>query len=514
MTSAKLPDQIIVGSFFLETLTTGMYENPFHCIREYIQNSFDSVNDAAADNLIRRDAGKVTITVTGSGSRQSISVRDNGAGASLESAIEAFVSLGASRKRPQKHAGFRGIGRLAGIAYCTTLRFTTKAADEVEASVISFDCAKLRGFMAPGATPRNVSDVIRESVNVSRLPETKGEHFTDVEMVGLTGTGLEFAKPELLTPYLSQYCPTDYSSAFPFADQIRKFAEGFGHPLPTIEVELRVKRDRARITKAYKKSYPTTGSQEVSTLTRIEPVGGKENGWFGWFGISNFPGEIPDGTVAGVRFRQKNIQIGDAAIIEKIASTLTKKGSDRRLQRWAVGEIFVVNTGVVPNARRDGFEDNEAWRNIQGDVKTLVAGSIVKHVRATSKNRNALKRATKIVAEQKAKLESDGPISATERHELDEELEQQLSRIEKAIGAGADSKEASELVSQIKTLRESLRKLPPLAPGKGSTEAAASAEAVQERVLAVVRELLTARLGKPKATSLMKAIRKRLHDGK
>jgi molecular chaperone HtpG len=512
MTNVTLPAQITVGSFFLETLTTGMYEDAFHCIREYVQNSFDSLNDAVAANLIKEDAAKVTISVTGTGTKQSISIRDNGAGASLESAIDAFVSLGASHKRPQKHAGFRGIGRLAGIAYCTTLRFTTKAAEETESSVISFDCAKLRGFMAPGATPRNVSDVIRESVTVSRVSERKSEHFTEVEMVGLTGTGIEFAKAELLTPYLSQYCPTDYSSAFPFADQVRKFAEGFGNPLPTIEVELRVKRDRIRITKAYKKSYPTTGSQEVSALTRIEPVGGKENGWFGWFGISNFPGEIPDGTVAGVRFRQKNIQIGDSAIIESIASTLTKKGSDRRLQRWAVGEIFVVNTGVVPNARRDGFEDNEAWRNIKSDVKTLVAGSIVKHVRATSKNRNALKKASKVVAEKKAKLEVDAPISPTERHELDEELEQQLVRIEKAIGAGADAKEASDLVSQIKTLREDIRKLPPLPPGKGG--AVPSPEVVQEHVLAIVRQVLIERLGRPKATSLIKAIKKRLKDKK
>jgi len=199
--------------------------------------------------------------------------------------------------------------------------------------VIIFDCAKLRGFMAPGATPRQVSDVIRESVTATRVAARTGEHFTEVEMSGLTDAGLEFAQSERLTPYLSQYCPTDYSSSFPFGDQITKYAEGFGHPLPMIEVELRVKRDRTLITKAYKKSYPTTGSQEVSTLSRIEPVSGRENGWFGWFGISNFPGEIPDSTVAGVRFRQKNIQIGDAGIIESVASTLTPKGSDRRLQR-------------------------------------------------------------------------------------------------------------------------------------------------------------------------------------
>jgi len=145
-------------------------------------------------------------------------------------------------------------------------------------------------------------------------------------------------------------------------------------------------------------------------------------------------------------------------------------------------------------------------------VKALVAGSVVKHVRATSKNRNALKRASKVVAEQKAKLEADGPISASDRHELDAELEQQLARIEKAIGAGADAKEASEIVAQIKTVREELRKLPPIRSEKAGHDTPSPAS-VQERVLTVVKEVLTEKLGRAKTTSLIKAIRKRLRTG-
>ena len=83
MPALTLPAQITIGSFFLETLTTGMYENPLHCLREYVQNSFDAIHDAVGAQLIGADDGKVTVSVTGAGAHQNISIRDNGAGASF-----------------------------------------------------------------------------------------------------------------------------------------------------------------------------------------------------------------------------------------------------------------------------------------------------------------------------------------------------------------------------------------------------------------------------------------------
>jgi hypothetical protein len=521
MTEVALPDQITVGSFFLETLTTGMYESPFHCIREYIQNSFDAIHDAIAADLLRPADGRVVVTISGTGARQILSIRDNGAGAPLNEAVERFVSLGASHKRPQRHAGFRGIGRLAGIAYCTTLRFRTKASGEAEATILSFDCAKLRGFMAPGAEPKGVSDVIRESVTASQVSDRDAEHYTEVEMIGLTGAGLEFIDPSKLGPYLSQYCPIDYSGQFPFGDQIRKYAEGLGHPIPTLEVELRIRRDHLRITKPYKKSYPPPaddpGTRDPSTLIRIEVVSSQENGWFGWFGVSNFPGEIPDLNVAGIRFRQKNIQIGDSTLIESIAASRGGRGSDRRLQRWAVGEIFVVNTAVVPNARRDGFEDNETWRRIRDDMRA-VTGSVVKLIRASSKNRNVLKRASKAVAEKKKTLQ-EASDSAT-RQAVDEELASQLSKIERAVKGGADAKEASELVAQIKEIQESLRDLPKPKSQDSALGAQAGPGSLEEDVddddepwlLELVREVLEEKLEAGLAAEIMTAIYERLGD--
>ena len=222
------PDPIEVGSFFLETLTTGMYENPFHCIREYVQNGFDAIQDAIRAGVLSADDGRILISIEGTQRTPSLSIRDNGAGIPSAKAYTTLVSLGASRKTPALHAGFRGIGRLAGIAYCTTLRFTTSAHGEDVATVVEFDCGHIRSFFSPGAEPVDVREVVRSSVKTWTTEANPVEHFTEVEMRHLVNLGTEFVEMELLQPYLRQVCPVDYPDGFEFADRVRSLAEGFG----------------------------------------------------------------------------------------------------------------------------------------------------------------------------------------------------------------------------------------------------------------------------------------------
>lgn len=40
------------GKFLLEILTKGMYSNPMHVYREYIQNSSDAIDKAIADGIL------------------------------------------------------------------------------------------------------------------------------------------------------------------------------------------------------------------------------------------------------------------------------------------------------------------------------------------------------------------------------------------------------------------------------------------------------------------------------
>ncbi|MGE4302616.1 MAG: ATP-binding protein [Novosphingobium sp.] len=457
--AAPVTEDIQVGSFFLETLTTGMYEDPFHCIREYVQNGFDAIQDAIRAGDLAADDGRILISIGGSPRAPSLSIRDNGTGIPAARAYSTLVSLGASRKTPALHAGFRGIGRLAGIAYCTTLRFTTKARGENVATIVDYDCGRVRGYFSPGADPVDVRDVVRACVSRSTIEADAQDHYTEVEMIQLVNLGTEFVDLDKLQPYLRQVCPVEYPDTFDFADRVRSLAAGVGETLPVVHVETRQKRERVHVLKPYKNSYPTGRKNVFSRLHDVEVFSSKEHGWFGWIGVSNFPGEIVDETAAGVRFRIKNIQIGNAEIIESLAEELTAAGTERRLQPWAVGEIFVTNSQVVPNARRDGFEDSAAWRTLRRDIKEQVVRRIIKLVRGASSTRTAMKNLSDALKRLSGHVSAE-TMTAERRDQLEAEIKRHLQTLatpERLLGA--DPKEVSALTSSFKELRERLAKI-------------------------------------------------------
>ena len=46
-------ENIIIGKHTLESLTSGMYSDPFVIYREYIQNSADSIDEAIETGLLK-----------------------------------------------------------------------------------------------------------------------------------------------------------------------------------------------------------------------------------------------------------------------------------------------------------------------------------------------------------------------------------------------------------------------------------------------------------------------------
>lgn len=464
-------NEVQVGSYSLETLTTGMYENPFHCIREYVQNAYDAIRAARASGILAPDTGLVTVSISGSASRPTLSVKDDGEGIRSAEAISTLVSVGASKKRSNVNAGFRGIGRLAGIAYCATLRFTTTARGEATATIVEFDCGRMRGYMRPGAEAQDVKEVIKLCVRTGTTSAKEDDHSTEVEMVGLTGIGLEFVEIERLVPYLRQVCPADYSDRFGQAPRIRTFADSLGHPIGAVEVETKYKRERTQILKAYDDVSPTSDPKKPSAIADIELITSAELGWHGWIGKSNFKGEITDDMVAGVRFRIKNIQVGGSEIIEDLGAELTTGGTEGRLQRWAVGEIFITNPSVVPNARRDGFEDGAAWRDIRKDVKARVARRVVTLVRAASTSRKTLKSIASEISTVALSLNRDSIDDATS-DKIAATIDRLLSRLRPDKLSGGDPNEIGEQTSKLKSLKDKLVELKSRPPKTDKTQGA------------------------------------------
>ena len=105
----------IAGKFLLEILTKGMYSNPMHVYREYIQNSSDSIDKAIEAGVLQAAEAEIHIFIDDK--ERNIVIRDNGLGILLDIAKIKLMNVGASDKDGITERGFRGIGRLGGLAY-------------------------------------------------------------------------------------------------------------------------------------------------------------------------------------------------------------------------------------------------------------------------------------------------------------------------------------------------------------------------------------------------------------
>ena len=141
--------EIKVGKYTLESLTTGMYNDPKITYREYIQNSVDSLEEAVRLGIISKNEMRIDIVVDSE--EDIISIKDNGVGIESEKAYSILTNIGNSTKRHSMNRGFRGIGRLGGLSYCDTLRFVTSYKGENIKTIIEFDCKRLRQLLVPGA---------------------------------------------------------------------------------------------------------------------------------------------------------------------------------------------------------------------------------------------------------------------------------------------------------------------------------------------------------------------------
>ena len=133
-----MDENIKIGKYTLESLTTGMYSDPKIIYREYIQNSVDALEMALQAGLLEPQDVRIDIVVDAENAY--ISIRDNGTGINSKSAVSTLLNIGSSQKRHSNNRGFRGIGRLGGMSYCGRLVFTTSAENETTKTIVEFDC--------------------------------------------------------------------------------------------------------------------------------------------------------------------------------------------------------------------------------------------------------------------------------------------------------------------------------------------------------------------------------------
>lgn len=402
-----------IGAFVLETLTLGMYGEPRHTLREYVQNSFDGIRAAQRTRFLT-ERGKVTISM----GEDEITIRDNGMGVSTSQAWKTLTSIGASKKDRQRDAGFRGIGRLAGMAYCDELIFRTTFPGEAEISTLTFDCDALLKAMNPDeGGDVELSGLLSRSIRMTTTADEtqKDQHFFEVALRGLSKAPEILKNADEVRDYLAETVPVDFHPDWERRKAIEdRYRSNFGTSLETIDVFVKADESAEQIFKHYGESYEHAKGE--MDLESIEYFSGSGNRFWAWVGTMSESAAVTDWRTRGLRVRVRNIQVDGTEISESLFSRV--KPSYGRFSTYYVGEIYIDPESVIPNARRDGFEENKDWLDIRSELITSVCQPLA--ARAYSASQLGQLDVDKVVGEINDLIERGNAIADSTKSSYDQ----------------------------------------------------------------------------------------------
>lgn len=424
--------EVQVGKYTLESLTTGMYSDPKIVYREYIQNSVDSLENALRQGIIEQSSMRIDIIVSEENS--CISIRDNGTGIKSSEAQDTLMNVGNSKKRNANNRGFRGIGRLGGMSYCDTLIFSTSYEGENCKTIVTFDCKKLKKLLVPGQyEDLSLSAVLGEITAIEVQPEKTGKHYFVVEMENVSGSS-DLLNIDVAKSYISQVAPLPYQTRhFIYISQLKEYL--IDHDYSLEEFPIFVGEEETDLEPVYKPNKSRFRADrnkktvdEILSMAYFDVTIDGELYALGWYGNCGWYGFLSDREISGLRVRKGNILIGDS-------KTLNGIFKESRFNGWTQGEIFVVTDKLVPNARRDDFEQNEAYYQFIDTLSTGVAVDIARAIRDASQTRNdpsmkVLKEMDKKISEATA-ITLEGFNSSVDKDKLVEELETAVEKLKK-----------------------------------------------------------------------------------
>ena len=376
-------EKIIIGKHTLESLTSGMYSDPYVVFREYIQNSVDAIDTAIKRGILKNGEDQIVVQLRPT--EQEIIIRDNGTGIACSEAEKVLISIGNSQKTADSSRGFRGIGRLAALSYCKQVVFQTSFFGENKATIITIDANKLSDLLLDSSDlDVSVVDVLQKVYEVKTKQEKEDAHYFVVRLIGVDENSRLNAHDDVVD-YLSQNTPVPYAPEFVWGKEVCNRLSKEGYDIQSYNIMVQFGTKVQVIYKPYKdKVLVDKGKSIYDAIQDIELVKiERPNGTLvaiGWLAITNYRGSIYDKSVKGIRLRKGNILVGDH-------QTLNVAFKDARFNGWSMGEIYATDKELIPNARRDNFEKNQAYFILFEQI-SLLAATITKKIRSASLKRN------------------------------------------------------------------------------------------------------------------------------
>lgn len=454
-----------IGKNILDNLTTGMYSDSRVIYREYIQNACDQIDLAEKMDILAQGEGQVDILIDNS--KRYISILDNATGVKSESFIEDLGDIANSNKQIGQNKGFRGIGRLCGLAYCKTLKFKTSYLGESVASIMTCDAKKMREMLVENKK-YTIDEIWEAIVKYDTKPEEEDKHYFEVEMIDINRENTDLLNEKRIKEYLNFVAPVPYKNTFILRSSIYAHARDIGCVIDEYCVQI----NGQQIFKEYTTKIKEQSGANLKNYDDISKLEFKdfydEDGhllaWM-WYGLSRFEKSIPKvNQMRGLRVRSGNIQIGNDDVVQNLFK-------ENRGNYYFVGEIFAEDDKLIPNSQRNYFNENETRVKFEDELRTYFYDVLHRLYYDANRLKNAYKKQEEYVSkvdEYNKKTNENGFVNEEEK----QKLKFAIDKVEK---------EAEEARKQIDRFRE-VDEESPIAEVQKSIENKFGAEKLQREV--------------------------------
>ena len=447
-----------IGKDVIESLTLCMYEDCRFIYREYVQNAADAVDKAVKLSILEKKAEEIHIKIDVE--NRQITIFDNATGIPKGNVISILRNIAHSTKKRGEDKGFRGIGRLGGLGYCSKLKFETSYFGEDKKSIMTWDAELLKYIINDRDNNEEAVEVLSRVTNTSFETEDVNAHYFRVIMEDVTSDDL--LDVESVIDYLSMVAPVDISSQFIYRSKINNFKKENGLSVDTYNIYINGDQIYKPYTSViYEDNHG--GKKKVDDILDVDFLLSKdENGdiiYWGWYTISCLKGQMkPKNIARGIRLRKENIQIGD----EEICKKFFLKTEDQRFSFYYFGEIHALSKGLIPNSRRDYFGESKECVDFERRIKNdfLKLKALCYDAQKFRSSTTTIQKAQEL-KEKIEEKERSGYTSQKERDDLQRQFEEQQKKVEQAekqLGNVTKKIETSD--SPLKSVIEKLKPEP------------------------------------------------------
>ncbi|MCD4820332.1 MAG: ATP-binding protein [Candidatus Cloacimonetes bacterium] len=417
---------IRIGKNVIETLTSGMYEDARFVYREYVQNSADQIDKAVELGVLQnRQAGSIHIRIDYV--NREIIIEDNATGIESDRVYSVLGNIALSEKDRTKNKGFRGIGRLGGLGYCDQLIFETSYQGEDIKTEMIWDAKSLQSQLNNHNLHIDAVELVESVIILKKSQIEKDKHFFKITMKNVNNSDL--LNDKLIEEYLSIVAPVTFPSHFILKHKIYDKMRKMNMTIDEYNIYINTNQLSKPYSNAIYERFKKNGKKKIDEVFDVEFFDFFYKDEFlawGWFGLSKLLKQIPNcvdlniNPARGIRLRKGNIQIGSERTLEKFHK-------EPRGNFYFIGEIYAIHPDLIPNSRRDYFNENEICKVLNKKVKTLFYTKLYSLYYDANAVKNALKKIHSVHQLKKEIEEKESSTGFTDKNEQNK-LYEQLKR--------------------------------------------------------------------------------------